>query len=809
METKRRRYRRSIVRLRLAVYGTVQGVGFRPFTYSLAVSLGLTGWVRNTPRGVLMELEGRRASIDTFRRRLEREQPAACQIVRTTATDLDPVGWAAFEIKESRGRGSKLAPIVPDLATCKACLDEIFDPHNRRYRYPFTNCTHCGPRFSILQDLPYDRGNTSMKAFRMCARCQAEFDDPANRRFHAQPNACPECGPHLELWNRDGDVIATNYDAIQYAADVVRNGMILAVKGIGGFHLFADARNDNAVQLLRQRKRRPEKPFAVMFPKLAAARAYGEISTAAARLLQSPQAPIVLLRRLRAVSPQDAVDAQHPLSQWVAPGNPYIGAVLPYSPLHHLLMAESGTYWAASAKNNPSADGRRREPQVGMRRAALGFPVIATSGNAADEVICVDEVDALQRLGNIADRFLVHNRPIIHHADDSIVQVVLGRPQILRRARGYAPAPIHVRSPLTPAVAVGAHLKSTVAISVGNTVIMSQHLGDLDTVATYQAFSRTTNELCRLYDFRPSVMIADKHPDYASTRYARQGGLPVVTVQHHVAHVCACMAEHDVRFPVLGVAWDGTGFGDDGTIWGGEFLTVTNSSYARFAAIRPFPLPGGDQAAKEPRRAAVGLLYEYLGEAIFDRTDLPVIPSLSAAERRLFRSMLGKKINTHYTSSVGRLFDAVAAIVGLRQYVEFEGQAAMDLEFASLDHRTTKSYRVLLTPAPDGDSGPRWHLDFAPMVNDLLADVENAALVPEIAAKFHNGLINGLVEVARRSGYERIVLTGGCFQNRRLLEGAVRRLRKLGLQPYWHQRIPTNDGGIAFGQIIAAAREKK
>lgn len=774
------------LRLKLAVRGAVQGVGFRPFVYRLANELGLNGWVNNSPQGVGIEVEGPRTALEEFRHRLETENPPRSRIQSCEARWLDAVAYERFVICESKADGDKTTLVLPDLATCPDCRREIFDPANRRYRYPFTNCTHCGPRFSIIEALPYDRGNTSMKSFLMCSACQAEYNDPHDRRFHAQPNACPVCGPRLEFWDVHGNVGHVSHEALLAAVQAIHRGRIVAVKGIGGFHLLVDARNDAAVRRLRERKHREEKPFALMFPALESVKTVCEVSALEERLLGSPEAPIVLLPRC----PSSILHPQTSICRSVAPRNPNLGVMLPSNPLHHLLMAE------------------------------LGFPVVATSGNLSDEPICTDEFEALERLRDVADVFLIHNRPIVRHMDDSIVRVMSDREMVLRRARGYAPLPINlqseIRSPKSETIlAVGAQLKNSVALAVGDQVFISQHIGDLETEQANTAFQRATADLPRLYDARPEVIVADLHPDYHSTQYANDIGrttrlldqhaqqrVPtVLNVQHHVAHVFSCIAENEVELPALGVAWDGTGYGSDGTIWGGEFFLVTEARVERVAHLRPFRLPGGDAAVKEPRRAALGLLHELFGAAISKRIDLPTVAAFKDAEFRATQTMLERGFNAPFTSSVGRLFDAVASLTGLRQTMQFEGQAAMELEFALADVSTDAAYDLplIIHRSPIV-------LDWAFLVEGILFDARNGVSPGEISAKFHNALVEAIVRVATHVECPRIALSGGCFQNRHLTECAVNRLKEEGFQPYWHQRVPPNDGGIALGQVVAARR---
>ena len=749
-------------RARAVVRGAVQGVGFRPFVYRLARELGLDGWVSNSAQGVFIEVEGAGAVLREFLVRLEREKPPRAIIQSLEFSFLDAVGYDGFTIRTSDERGAKTVLILPDIATCPNCVAEIFQSGNRRYRYPFTNCTHCGPRFTIIEELPYDRTRTSMKKFKMCPECASEYHDPADRRFHAQPNACPNCGPQLEFWDGSGDVLDRQEKALQRAVEEIRGGKIVALKGLGGFQLIADARNESVVKQLRLRKRRSEKPFALMYPSLELAREHCRISELEERLLVSPEAPIVLLQRW---SP--------PLAPSIAPGNPTLGVMLPTTPLHYLLMRE------------------------------LGFPVIATSGNLSDEPICTDEHQAPVRLGGIADYFLVHDRPIVRPVDDSVVRVVRGREMVVRRARGYAPLPVHLKQPLPCVLALGAHLKNTIALSVGHETFPSQHIGDLETSEAHAAFQAVAADLPRLYDLTPAIVACDLHPDYLSTKYAAQlaaqAQAPLHHVQHHWAHVLSCMAENEVEFPALGVAWDGTGYGTDGTIWGGEFLLAGEKSFERVAHLRHFRLPGGQAAIKQPRRAALGVLYEIGGAKALNHGDLAPVRDFSENDLALIRQMLIKELQAPVTSSAGRLFDAVASLAGLRQQVSFEGQAAMELEFA-IQSCVGEAYSFQIIGCSPSV------VDWRPMIEEIVDDVREGQSVGVIAGKFHNALVEIIVTVARHVGQTRVVLTGGCFQNRYLTERSVQRLLEAGFRPYWHQRVPTNDGGIALGQVVDAAR---
>src|SRR5271165_779116 len=583
-------------RLRITLRGAVQGVGFRPFVYRLATEMSLTGWVLNSSAGLVVEVEGPSDQLDRFEKRLEHERPKASVVTVRESAWITVEGSTRFEIVASDSDSGKTVNVLPDLATCNECREEFFDPSNRRFEYPFTNCTNCGPRYTIVVDIPYDRPNTTMRDFVLCPACRDEYTNPSNRRFHAQPNACPVCGPKL-----DG--------TIEDAAEALRDGKIVALKGIGGFQLLVDARQASAVARLRQRKHREEKPFALMMPSLEMAREYCEISPAEVELLESQAAPIVLLR------PKPGTD----IAWNVAHCSPYLGVMLPYSPLHHLLMEE------------------------------CRFPVIATSGNHSDEPIAIANEDATARLKDIADHFLMHNRPIVRACDDSVVRLTRGRAGVLRRARGYAPLGIRVRHSLPPVLAVGGHLKNTVAVAVGQDVFLSQHIGDLDTLEARGAFEKAIDDLCRLYSFKPELVARDLHPDYASTqwaeRWSERSGLPLVRVQHHQAHVAACAAENDVQGEYLGVSWDGTGYGLDGAIWGGEFFRARENQFERIAHLRPFDLPGGDAAVREGWRSAASLLFqlEREGRSVPDLGGL--VTGKPRSDYSQVRYMLGRGIN--------------------------------------------------------------------------------------------------------------------------------------------------------------------
>ncbi|MBI3111861.1 MAG: carbamoyltransferase HypF [Ignavibacteriales bacterium] len=767
----------EIKRLRMTLHGAVQGVGFRPFVFRLAHELRLTGWVLNSSQGLQVEVEGPKSALDTFLARVHCERPSRSLIQCIEQQFLDPVGFESFLIRTSDEGGEKTTLVLPDIAVCPDCLHELFDPANRRYLYPFTNCTNCGPRFTIIESVPYDRPNTTMRKFPMCPRCREEYDDPRDRRFHAQPNACPVCGPHVEFWDEHGTLGEKHQPAVLMAAEAIRAGRILAVKGIGGFHMMVDARNESAVRCLRERKHREEKPLALMVPALEDAVRLCEVSELEKQLLCSPEAPIVLL--LRRGRGTNLMGFQTPfdlssVAPSVAPDNPYLGIILPATPLHHILMRE------------------------------LGFPIVATSGNLSDEPICTDEREAVERLSGIADAFLVHNRPIARPVDDSVVRVMMGRESVLRRARGYAPLPIEL-----PAVkgkrflAVGGHLKNTIAITTGTNVVISQHLGDLETEQSQAAFRNAVADLPAMYESKPNLVLCDMHPEYVSSKEARKLGVEVEEVQHHYAHVASCMAENGLDGEVLGISWDGTGFGPDGTIWGGEFLLTNETSFKRVGTFRSFPLPGGEKAVREPRRTALGILYEMLGEKAFGERSLPTLQAFSEEERTILRRMLENGFHTPRTSSVGRLFDAVSSIIGQRHRVSFEGQAAMELEFLAMGVSTKDALEIAF-----GESDGRCVVDWEPMLQQLIAMAAQGKSARLLAAMFHNTLVEIIVQLARYAGQQRVVLTGGCFQNKILCEEAIHRLTLEGFWAFWHYRVPPTDGGIALGQIYAAVKRR-
>jgi hydrogenase maturation protein HypF len=762
-------------RWRLRLRGAVQGVGFRPFVFRLASELELVGYVSNDPAGVTVEVEGDRARLELLAHRVVSDAPPAARPELVSSVGVPPVGDGVFEIRESPTGGTKSAVLLPDLATCPDCRAEVFDPGDRRHRYPFTNCTNCGPRFSIIRSLPYDRPRTTMSGFAMCARCRREYVDPHDRRFHAQPNACPECGPGLTLTDASGQPVARLDAALHAAANAIRSGLVLGLKGLGGFHLLVDAANSPAVQRLRERKARWEKPLAVMAPSLEMAATLVELNPEARRLLTSPASPILLLPRR----------ANAPVADEVAPGNPQLGVMLPYTPLHQLLLAH------------------------------LDRIVVATSGNRTDEPICITEAEAHERLGTIADLLLVHDRPIERQVDDSVVTFVAGAPQLVRRSRGYAPAPLRLGTSVPPILAVGPHLKNTVALAIGDEVFVGQHVGDLKNTEAAAAHERIVRDFVELYDASPVAIAHDLHPDYHSTQWLerlrsepapsewqrRLASARFVPVQHHHAHLAALLAEHRIDEPTLGVTWDGTGWGTDGTIWGGEFLLGNAASYERVGHLRPFRLPGGDAAIKEPRRSALALL---AAAGLLDAArGSAALAAFAPAERRVLEEMLVRQVNCPVTTSAGRLFDGVAALAGIRQRAAYEGQAAMELEWVARDRDEGEAPDPYPMPILDGQQG--LVLDWQPLVEELLAEVRASGPSSRISARFHETLARSIVAVANRIGNPRVALTGGCFQNRRLTERAKMLLEVAGFTVLIHRQVPPNDGGVSLGQVAVAA----
>ena len=757
------------MRTGIRIDGVVQGVGFRPFAYSLATSLGLSGLVGNDVDGVFAEVEGSVEAVAKFLLLLKQEAPPLARIERVTTRALGTTGSAEFVIAPSVPGGQRRTFVPADSATCDDCLRELADAADRRYRYPFINCTNCGPRFTIVRDVPYDRPLTTMSGFVMCACCAAEYQDPADRRFHAQPICCPDCGPRLSLVDCARAPLPGT-DQIAAAGALLRSGRVVAVKGLGGYHLMVDAGNGAATAALRGRKRREDKPFAVMVGDVATARLICEVDETAAQLLTSAPRPIVLLPRLPA--------SDHLIAPAVAPGNRHLGLMLPYTPLHHLLLA-----------------------------AAPG-PIVATSGNVSDEPIAFRDDDAFERLAGIADAFLLHDRAIHMRADDSVVRSAEGRASMLRRSRGYVPEPLRVTPRFSqPVLACGAELKNTFCLAKGEHAVVSQHVGDLENAETLRSFVESIEHFKRLFDIRPRLVAHDLHPDYLSTKYAvdladrGQADIQLVGVQHHHAHIASCLVDNEANGPVIGVAFDGTGYGADGTIWGGEFLLADLASFQRAGCLEPVPMPGGAAAIRQPWRMAAAYLAACYPDGAPARL---AVQDRNEQHWTTITAMAARGINAPMTSSAGRLFDAVAALLGIRDTINYEGQAAIELEqLADLDERCT--YQASIT----GEGQLR--LAGADLVRAAAEDLAGGVPIPVIAARFHNGVAASIVTVCARlreeTGLEAVALSGGVFQNLLLTRRVVRGLEDQGLRVLAHSRVPSNDGGISLGQAaVAGAR---
>ena len=767
-------------RIRAHVEGVVQGVGFRPFLHQLATRHGLAGWVLNATDGVTLEVEGPAERVAVFLRDLPLQKPRAAVIDEFSTETVAPLGEREFRIRASVARDGEFVLVSPDLCVCELCLAETADPHNRRYRYPFTNCTDCGPRFTLIQDLPYDRPRTTMAPFTMCADCLHEYEDPADRRYHAQPNACPVCGPHVWL-EPESELRAR--DPLEAAARLLEQGRILAIRGLGGFHLACDATNEGAVRLLRQRKGREEKPFALMAASTQQVAAFCNIAEAERELLESVRRPVVLLQR--------KPDAR--IAHAVAPGNRYLGFMLPYTPLHAILLGD-------------------------VRVPAL----VMTSANLTDEPICRTNGEARHRLKDLADAFLLHNREIHMRCDDSVARVVplRGRSEtqnpkskiqnhqiLVRRSRGYAPFPVRVDFELRQVLACGAELKSTFCFAREHYLFLSQHIGDLQDAETADYYREALDHFRRLFRLSPEALAHDLHPDYVSTRVAQEfTDVPLVAVQHHHAHVASAMAEHGLRGPVLGLAFDGLGLGTDGTVWGGEFLICTADKFRRVGHLRNVPLPGGDAATREPWRMALSHLLEVEGDP---DAELPAALARRWPETQtnLVRQMIRRAVNAPLTSSAGRLFDAVSSLLGLRDSVRYEGQAAIELEMHAIPE-SPASYPLPLRP------GEPLQLDTRPLVAAIVDELLRGVPTEEIAGRFHASLARAMVEasaaLSRQHGVTEVALSGGVFQNALLLRHLVPRLEERGLRVFLQQQVPCNDGGLAVGQaLIADALLKK
>ena len=753
---------------RIRVRGTVQGVGFRPWVYRVARASAVTGRVRNDTAGVTIEAFGPVAAIETFIDRLSHDvaRPVAAVVNRIDAEGIPFECTAGFSIMPSAVAADACVSIPPDLATCPECAAEVHDPSNRRHGYPFTNCTNCGPRFTIVRAAPYDRRSTTMAAFTMCPACQREYDSVEHRRFHAQPNACPECGPRLDFRGADAEPLPVD-DVIAAAALALRDGRIVAIKGIGGFQLACDATSDAAVQRLRARKHRDEKPFAVMVRDLAQALTIADLSADDASLLMSVERPIVLAARRE--------DSR--LAPSVAPANPLVGVLAANSPLHDLLLT------------------------------AVGTPLVMTSGNLSEEPIICDNDDALSRLRGVADRFVLHDREIVTRCDDSVARIIAGRPVVLRRARGYVPRPIDVATAFeSPVLACGAQLKNTFCFGRGREAVLGPHIGDLDCVKIFRDYEEAIERLAQFLDVTPGIVAYDLHPDYLSTRYALgRAGVVAIGVQHHHAHVASVMAEHGLSGPVLGLAYDGTGYGTDGEAWGGELLLADYADFTRLATFRPIRLPGGDAAIRQPWRVALALVDDaFKGEAPID--GFPLFRHVSAEDVDAVGRLIRRGFNTPAVHGLGRYFDAFGALLLDRPYASYEGQIAFELNMAAdPSERGQYSYAIERSRRP-------WEIDLRPAVRDAVFEFLGGEAVARIAARIHNTLSAASVDLVRAAAHDAgrlpVVLSGGCFQNARLAESIVR-----GLQPeftvYLNERVPPGDGGIALGQAVVAAAKAR
>ena len=749
----------------ISVRGVVQGVGFRPFIYQLAAKHNLKGWVRNTSEDVKIEIEGDNKALEGFIKSLEKEAPPVARIEHINVIRGEPAGYESFEIRHSVSEEGKYQLVSPDIATCPDCLKEIIDPTYRRYLYPFTNCTNCGPRFTIITDIPYDRPNTTMKKFRMCPDCRREYENPLDRRFHAQPNACPVCGPRLELVDNTGKTVAGD-DLIGKTVELIKGGKIIAVKGLGGFLLACDATSREAVAMLRRRKNRPTKPLAIMVASLDEARQICQISETEAELLTSTGSPIVLLKWKEDTS----------ITPEVAPGLNYLGVMLPYTPLHHILL----------------------------RKAEL--PLVMTSGNLSEEPIASDNDEGLRRLAGIADYFLRHDRDIYARYDDSVMIVENDIPRFTRRARGYAPYPVRLGYQSRQILGCGAEEKNTFCLTRDNFAFVSQHIGDMENMATLEHFTNTIELYKQLFRIDPEIIAHDLHPEYLPTKYAKELGvknnnIKLVPVQHHHAHIASCLADNGATGPVIGVSGDGTGYGPDGHIWGGEFMVADFKGFNRKAHLEYLPLPGGALAIKKPYRTTIGYLHA-LGIGIDEK--LPFLNDIETSEIEIIKSQVEKGINTPLTSSMGRLFDAVSALTGVRGVIEYEAQAAIDLETCATESADeTVGYPFEVVRENDLEV-----IRVGKMFTSIIKDIEKSKSKSVIAARFHNTVIEMIVRlcqsISAETGLKQAALSGGVFQNRLLLRKAIAALESAGFEVLTHRQVPCNDGGISLGQVIIA-----
>jgi len=780
--------RQSLKLARISVRGIVQGVGFRPFVYGLAVEHSLKGWVYNTSEDVKIEVEGETKALRQFELELQIKAPPLAHIENITIEYYPPRGYKNFEIRHSQALPGKYQLISPDIATCQPCLSELLNPEDRRYRYPFTNCTNCGPRFTIIEDMPYDRSKTTMRRFQMCPRCQAEYDNPLDRRFHAQPNACPECGPQVELVDNQGNPVTpilSGSNPVAAASQFLKEGKIVAIKGLGGFLLACDATNDTAVKTLRQRKKRSSKPFAIMVTNVDEAKRHCYVSPKEENLLASPQSPIVLMRWREGSS----------VSREVAPNLRFLGVMLPYTPLHHMLLRDTG------------------------------LPLVMTSGNLSEEPIARDNDEALRRLSGIADYFLIHNRDIYSRYDDSVAIVERDTSQLIRRVRGYAPHPIHLSFGARQVLGCGAEEKNTFCLTKENYAFLSQHIGDMENMETLEHFDSTISLYKRLFHIESEIVAHDLHPDYLATKYAQElgdSGLKLIPVQHHHAHIASCLADNGLEGPVIGVAFDGTGMGADGNIWGGEFMVADYRDYKRVGHLEYLPLPGGDAAIKRPCRTAIGYILTLLGENALNtviaseakQSRLASIGQVSEVEIEVTKRQIERKINSPLTSSMGRLFDAISALLGIRGEIDYEAQAAVELEMAAHSF-------VIARGLDEAIAGNNEHYPYRIVaaegirivhLKDLLSavieDLRQGVSKGRISVRFHNTVAQMVNEIchliADESGVRQVALSGGVFQNRLLLRKTVSLLESSGFRVFTHRQVPCNDGGISLGQAVIA-----
>jgi hydrogenase maturation protein HypF len=753
------------IRKQIQVSGIVQGVGFRPYVFRLATDRHLSGSIRNTPAGVTIEIQGPAQEVEDFLVQLPAEAPALAHITEVTTREIPCTGDAEFHIVSSIVGEAVRALISPDVAICDDCLRELFDPADRRCLYPFINCTNCGPRFTIVRGIPYDRSRTSMDVFAMCEECRREYEDPKNRRFHAQPNACWKCGPLLDLWDAGGRKVACS-DPVTEAAMRLRTGEVIAIKGLGGFHLAVDATNSSAVELLRRRKGRAEKPFAVMVPDLEAARTFCEVDRAGKEALTSHYRPIVLFPKRSGTAISDAV----------APFQHDIGIFLPYTPAHYLLFA-AGNFSA----------------------------LVMTSANLSEEPIAIDNHEAVTRLVGIADGFLVHDRQILLRCDDSVVKPMAGRVRQFRRSRGFVPGPVELHRDIPSILAVGAELKNTICLTRGRSAFLSQHIGDLENLESYEFFREAVEHLQRILEIHPHIIAHDLHPDYLSTKWAlAQTGVRLAGVQHHHAHIASCMAENGLDGRVIGFALDGTGYGADGTVWGGEALIASYSGFERAGHIEYLPLPGGANAIREPWRMGISYLSHTFGQETFD-LGISFVHKVARGKFEMIVRMMQQQVNSPLTSSCGRLFDGVAAVIGMRDVVNYEAQAAMEMEAAALQAPASAgAYPFSLVRAQGS-----WQIGVRPLFEAIIEDLRRKTTVAVVSARFHNALVEVLARLAEHlreeSSLDRVCLSGGTFQNGYLLSNLIRRLEEKGFEVFTHAKVPAGDGGLSLGQALIAA----